>query len=132
MDFSETMDWISRAFEVVGVAVLALGFLLAVVRCLQTQVRTHSGPTSYRVLRNYFGWSLLLSLEILVAADLIRTVAVQPSLENVAVLGIIVAIRTFLSFSLDIEIEGVLPWRRNASEGPTTAELSGTDSRVEG
>jgi uncharacterized membrane protein len=71
-----------------------------------------SGPESYRVLRNVFGWSVLLSLEILVAADLIRTVAVQPSLENVAVLGLIVLIRTFLSFSLDIEIEGMLPWHR--------------------
>lgn len=132
MHFSQTMDGISRVFEVVGVAVLALGFLLAVLRSLQTLARSHSGPTSYRVLRNYFGWSLLLSLEILVAADLIRTVAVQPSLENVTVLGIIVVIRTFLSFSLDVEIEGILPWRRNASEGPTAAELSGTDSPPEG
>jgi len=132
MHFSHAMDTISMWFEVIGVAVLALGFLLAVVRSVQTFAQSHSGPTSYRVLRNYFGWSLLLSLEILVAADLIRTVAVQPSLENVAVLGIIVAIRTFLSFSLDIEIEGILPWRRNASEGPTRAELAGTDSPVEG
>ena len=64
------------------------------------------------MLRNYFGWSVLLALEILVAADLIRTIAVQPTLENVGVLGIIILIRTVLSFSLDIEIEGVLPWRR--------------------
>jgi uncharacterized membrane protein len=54
----------------------------------------------------------LIALEVLVAADLIRTVAVQPTLENVGVLGIIVVIRTLLSFSLDVEIDGVLPWRR--------------------
>jgi uncharacterized membrane protein len=126
------MDGVSKAFEVVGVAVLVLGFALAVARSIQSLARTRNGPTSYRVLRNYFGWSVLLALEILVAADLIRTIAVQPTLENVAVLGIIVTIRTFLSFSLDIEIEGVLPWRRNANDGPSTAELSGTEDRPTG
>jgi uncharacterized membrane protein len=126
------MDGVSKAFEVVGVAVLVLGFALAVARSIQSLARTRNGPTSYRVLRNYFGWSVLLALEILVAADLIRTIAVQPTLENVAVLGIIVTIRTFLSFSLDIEIEGVLPWRRNAADGPSTAELSGTEDRPTG
>jgi len=57
-----------------------------------------------------------------VAADLIRTVAVQPTLENVAVLGLIVLIRTILSFSLDIEIEGMLPWRRREQLGPASGE----------
>ena len=127
LHFTDTMDWISRAFEVVGVAVLVLGFLLAVGKGIQSFVGTRSGPTSYRVLRNYFGWSVLLSLEILIAADLIRTIAVEPTIENVAVLGIIVAIRTFLSFSLDIEIEGVLPWRRHSLDGPTPEQLSGTE-----
>jgi uncharacterized membrane protein len=116
------MDWISKAFEIIGVAVLAFGFLVAIERSLQSFVRTRNGPASYRVLRNYFGWSVLLALEILVAADLIRTIAVQPSLENVAVLGIIVTIRTFLSFSLDIEIEGMLPWNRHALARPESAE----------
>jgi uncharacterized membrane protein len=120
--FTEAMDWISKAFEIIGVAVLAFGFLLAAVRAILSFVRTRNGPGSYKVLRNYFGWSVLLALEILVAADLIRTIAVQPSLENVAVLGIIIAIRTFLSFSLDIEIEGMLPWNRHALARPESAE----------
>jgi len=127
MHFTEAMDRISKGFEIIGVAVLALGFVLAVAKSIQSFSRTRNGPASYRVLRNYFGWSVLLSLEILVAADLIRTVAVQPTLENVAVLGIIVAIRTFLSFSLDIEIEGVLPWRRNAPDGPRAREATGAE-----
>jgi hypothetical protein len=63
-------------------------------------------------MRETFGSLLLLGLEILVAADLVRTVAVEPTLENVAILGLIVLIRTFLSFSLEIEMEGVPPWRR--------------------
>jgi uncharacterized membrane protein len=66
----------------------------------------------YRVVRTVFGRSILLGLEFLVAADIIRTVAVQPSLQNVAVLGLIVLIRTFLSFSLEVEIDGRWPWRR--------------------
>jgi uncharacterized membrane protein len=62
-----------------------------------------------------FGRSILLALEFLVAADIIRTVAVEPSLENVAVLGLIVLIRTLLSFSLEVEIDGTWPWRRAAA-----------------
>ena len=62
---------------------------------------------------------ILLGLEILVAGDLIRTVAVAPTLDNVIVLGLIVLIRTFLSFSLEIEIEGVPPWRRGLVSGAT-------------
>jgi uncharacterized membrane protein len=123
--FTEAMDWISKACEIIGVAVLAFGFLVAIERSLQSFMRTRNGPASYRVLRNYFGWSVLLALEILVAADLIRTIAVQPSLENVAVLGIIVTIRTFLSFSLDIEIEGMLPWRRHALNESRSADQVG-------
>ncbi len=64
------------------------------------------------MIRSYFGRSILLGLEILVAADLIRTVAVEPTLNNVLGLGLIVLIRTFLSFSLEIEIDGIVPWRR--------------------
>ncbi len=62
-----------------------------------------------------FGRTILLGLEFLVAADIIRTVAVEPSLENVAVLGLIVLIRTFLSFSPEVEIDGSLSWRRTLS-----------------
>ncbi len=71
-----------------------------------------SATNARRLLRECFGGALLLSLEILVAADLLRTVAVGPTLEDVGVLGIIVLIRTSLSFSLEVEIEGVAPWRR--------------------
>ena len=81
--------------------------------------RDKNGSVSYRVLRQAFGGAILLSLEILVAGDLIRTVAVSPTLDNVIVLAIIVVIRTFLSFSLDIEINGVAPWRRAFVSGAT-------------
>jgi hypothetical protein len=67
---------------------------------------------------------LLLGIEVLVAADLIKTVAVDASLQNVAILGLIVLIRTFLSFSLEIEMEGVVPWRRALIGGRTGASGS--------
>jgi uncharacterized membrane protein len=78
-------------------------------------VGSQGAERAYRVVRTVFGRSILLGLEFLVAADIIRTVAVEPSLENVAVLGVIVLIRTFLSFSLEVEIDGTLPWRRAAA-----------------
>lgn len=116
MAFVELMDYVGKAFEAVGVGVLVLGLVWSVV--VSTRVwRKAEGREAYRVLRESFGGVLLLGLEILVAADLIRTVAVEPSMENVLVLGLIVLIRTFLSFSLEIEIEGTVPWRRGTSTG---------------
>jgi uncharacterized membrane protein len=119
------MDRISKGFEILGVAVLAIGFVVALIASVSAFVRSRSFDQAYGVIRTFFGRTVLLALEILVAADLIRTVAVQPTLENVAVLGIIVAIRTFLSFSLEVEIEGTWPWRR----GPRVPRASPTGSR---
>ncbi len=112
MTFTEAMDDVAKAFEVLGAAVLVLGLLLALAMSWRVWRRTRRGRVAYQTLRETFGGVLLLGLEILVAADLVRTVAVEPNLENVAILGLIVLIRTFLSFSLEIEIEGVPPWRR--------------------
>jgi len=80
------------------------------------------------VLRQAFGGTLLLGLEVLVAADLLRTVAVAPSLTNVLVLGLIVVIRTFLSFSLETEIEGIAPWRRATISGASTLRRASADA----
>jgi uncharacterized membrane protein len=108
-------EWISRvaqAFDIVGAAVLVAGFVWSVVAAARDWAR-RNGKEAFRTLRTTFGGALLLGLEVLVAADLVRTVAVAPTLDNVVVLAIIVAIRTFLSFSLQVEIEGTLPWRRD-------------------
>ena len=112
MGFEQTMDAIARGVEIIGIVTLVLGLAAALVRAALVLTGGQGGDEAYRVVRTVFGRSILLGLEFLVAADIIRTVAVQPSLENVAVLGLIVLIRTFLSFSLEIEIEGVPPWRR--------------------
>ena len=89
--------------------------MIALARAGVVLVGSQGAEQAYRVVRTVFGRSILLGLEFLVAADIIRTVAVEPSLENVAVLGVIVLIRTFLSFSLEVEIDGTLPWRRAAA-----------------
>jgi uncharacterized membrane protein len=104
------MDLVSRCFEVVGIAVLGVGFISGFILAARNLLRGQRGV--YNMIRSYFGRSILLGLEILVAADLIRTVAVDPTWQNVAVLGLIVLIRTFLSFSLEVEMDGVWPWRR--------------------
>lgn len=88
------------------------GIVAGAVMAVRATLR--SGRTGvYAMVRRYFGQSILLGLEILVAADLIRTIAVEPTMDNVLVLvlGVIVLIRTFLSFSLSVEIYGHLPWR---------------------
>jgi uncharacterized membrane protein len=98
------------------------GAIWSVVLAGMTARRSRSSATAYLVARQAFGGTLLLGLEVLVAADLVRTVAISPTLDNVLVLGLIVVIRTFLSFSLETEIEGVAPWRRalTSGAGPST------------
>jgi uncharacterized membrane protein len=110
-DFNQTMEDIAQGFEAVGVAVLVIGFTVGFVQAGLAFLRREPQRAIYRALRSFVGRTILLSLEILVAADLIRTVAVDPSIENVGALALIVLIRTVLSFSLDVEIEGRLPWR---------------------
>lgn len=117
MHFSEVMELVARGFEVVGAAVMVAGMVWCAVLSLRAWRRTRDGGHAYRTLRRSIGAVLLLGLEVLVAADLIHTVAVEPTLTNVGVLGLIVVIRTILSFSLEIEIEGVVPWRRAAMTG---------------
>jgi uncharacterized membrane protein len=117
MTFTEAMEHVAQAFEVIGALVLLVGLFVSAGLGVRALRRGKDGALAYRVLRQSFGGVILLGLEILVAADLVRTVAVQPTLESVTVLGVIVLIRTILSFSLETEIEGVAPWRRAAGSG---------------
>ncbi|WP_027342161.1 DUF1622 domain-containing protein [Hamadaea tsunoensis] len=119
MTFTSLMDHVAQLFEAVGVLVLVLGLVWSIAFALRLWSRA-GGRRAYQALRETFGGVLLLGLEILVAADLIRTVAVAPTLENVLVLGLIVLIRTFLSFSLQLEIDGRPPWRAAVTSGAST------------
>jgi len=119
--FTAVMEHVAQAFEALGALILIVGVLWSLCMAVVAWRRTRQATRGYAALRRVFGRTLLLGLEVLVAADLIRTVAVSPTLDNVLVLGLIVLIRTFLSFSLEIEIEGVPPWRRAARRGAATA-----------
>jgi uncharacterized membrane protein len=112
MTFTDRMERVVHVFEATASVVLVLGLVLAAALAAVTLWRTRDGRQTFRVLRQTFGRALLLALELLVAADLVRTTVVDTSLESVASLGLIVLIRTFLSFSLDVEMDGVPPWRR--------------------
>jgi uncharacterized membrane protein len=116
MSVPQVMEYVSRAFEVVAIVVLIAGFGWGVFQALRERFSGRE-EQSYGLLRRYFGRSILLGLEILVAADLIRTVAVDQTWQNVLSLGLIVLIRTFLSFSLEVEMDGVWPWRRRVAAG---------------
>jgi len=118
--FTGLMDHVAQGFEALGVAILAVGVIWSFVLAVVAGRRSGWSAKAYLVLRQAFGGTLLLGLEVLVAADLVRTVAVAPTLDNVLVLGLIVVIRTVLSFSLETEIEGVAPWRRALISGAGT------------
>lgn len=109
MAFERMMENIARAFEGVGVAIIVVGGLVALIASLRD---FRDFDRYFKDVRRGFGRPLILGLEILVAADIIKTITVDPTYESVTVLGILVAVRIALSFSLDIEIEGMVPWRR--------------------
>jgi uncharacterized membrane protein len=125
MTFHEGMDTVVKVFEIAGVAVLAVGSAVALVGggLLFAQ---GGRAVAYQSVRRNVGRSILLGLEILIIADIVLTVTIDPTLQSAAILGIIVLVRTFLSFSLEIELEGTLPWRRGANGAMPRAELSRT------
>jgi uncharacterized membrane protein len=118
--FTALMNHVAQGFEALGAAILVAGVIWSFVLAAVASRRSGWSAKVYLVLRQAFGGTLLLGVEVLVAADLVRTVAVAPTLNNVLVLGLIVLIRTFLSFSLETEIEGVAPWRRALIGGAGT------------
>jgi uncharacterized membrane protein len=99
-------------FETVGVIAIVTGLLLSIIFAVITLGRQRGSAAAVRVFRNVFGGSILLGLEIFVAADLVRTITQDPTLTNALTLLIIVAVRTILSWTIQIEIDGVLPWKR--------------------
>ena len=129
MSFVDAMEAVVRVFEVAGVVVLLAGLVVGVLVAAVCLGRGRGPRTAYQLLRQVLGGSILLALEVLVAADLIRTMTIEPTRENVAVLGLIVAIRTVLSFSIEIEIEGVVPWRRALLAGSVGAAAAADATR---
>jgi uncharacterized membrane protein len=115
MTFSDWVESVGKVVDGAGVVLMIAGALVATI--LATRRTVTRDPEAYRLYRRQLGRSILLGLELLVAADIIRTVAITPTIRSVVVLGAIVLIRTFLSFSLELEITGRWPWQKS---DPTT------------
>ena len=111
MSYEQAISDVSKAVEVAGIATLVIGGLYA-LGAFGVRVARARPADSYEELRRSLGRSILLGLEILVAADIIRTIAITPTFTSVGVLGLIVVVRTFLSFSLEAELDGQWPWRK--------------------
>jgi uncharacterized membrane protein len=116
--FRHIMEVVGTSVDGVGVFIVAGGMVVATLRLVpRLRDRAHDNGNYYSLYRQDVGRAILLGLEFLIAGDIIRTVVVAPTLQNVVVLGLIVLIRTFLSLSLQLEIEGKLPWRRQVMRG---------------
>lgn len=111
----------AKVFELAGIGVVITGALVAAVTFALSYLRpgqgAEEGEDRVAAFRRMLGRAILAGLELLVAADIIRTVAIDPTLEKVLVLGLVVIIRTFLSFSLEVEIDGRWPWQKKPSAG---------------
>jgi uncharacterized membrane protein len=118
MEMRGFVELAGNATEIAGVVLIVGGFVLAAFRWVALHRRADAAP--YQRLRQDLGRAILLGLEVLVAADIIRTVAFTPTMNSVVILAMIVAIRTFLSWSLALELEGRWPWQaeRPAGRGP--------------
>ncbi len=128
MSFEETIDVVGRVIDAAGVAAIALGALAATAGCLLRWRRAGEFANVYGRYRQDLGRAVLLGLELLVAGDIVRTVAVDPTLESVGVVALLVAVRTFLSMTLIVELEGRLPWHRPAtSDQPARSTRAGKE-----
>jgi uncharacterized membrane protein len=114
--FYPALKMTTRALEVGGIAIIVLGTIGATIAVLWQLLQRQPGSRAFDLYRSNLGRAILLGLEFLVAADIISTVAIEPTLRSLAILGGIVLIRTFLSFSLEVEIEGRWPWDRHRVE----------------
>ena len=105
------MELVVKAFEVAGVAILAIGALVALGGAALS-VSRGGRRSAYERARQDVGRAILLGLEVLIIADIVQTITIDPSLESALALGLIVVVRTFLSFSLEVELYGTMPWRK--------------------
>ena len=121
--FTTIAGWTGAVIEAAGVLIIVVGAAIATWRFVRDWVETRSFEGPYQAYRGNLGRAILLGLEFLVAADIVGTVVVDPTFENLGVLGLIVLIRTGLSFALEVEINGHWPWqhsqrRAQARAGP--------------
>jgi uncharacterized membrane protein len=112
MSYEHTISEVVKVVEAAGAGIMVFGGLGSFVVFASRALRPKTAQESYDELRRNLGRCILLGLEVLIIADIVRTIIVDPTIESVAVLGIIVVIRILLSFALEVEIDGLWPWRR--------------------
>ena len=126
--FDEVVSIVAEVMEAGGVGVMVVGLVITLVLAI-SELRSRSASDTYRSSRRRIGQSILLGLELLVAADILRTVSKMPSLHEIGVLAAIVALRTFLSFTLEIELTGRLPWRDDSKQRDENRRHGGDSQR---
>jgi uncharacterized membrane protein len=114
--FEQIMNDAVKAFEILGVLILIVGGFLALFDCVVDLIRRTAPSIAFDRVRARLGHAILLGIEILVVADIIRTIVVSPTLSSALSLGLIVVVRIALSFVIDVEVDGVAPWRKAAME----------------
>lgn len=115
----EIAETLARWIEIIAVLAISIAVLVAVVGAIRAGM-TSNWTGAFSTFKMYMGRGLLVGLDLLIAADIIKTVTVEPTLENAAVLGLLVVIRTFLSWSIVLEIEGHWPWQDAPAQAPET------------
>lgn len=115
MTFERVVEAAGKSVDALGILIVVIGTVVSLVPFGWRSLRGDRSLESYRTVRRNLGRAILLGLELLVAGDIIRTVAVSPTLTSVGVLAVIVLIRTFLSASLEVEIQGRWPWQNRAA-----------------
>jgi uncharacterized membrane protein len=129
MHFEDWMKFAVNVFEAAGVAILAIGSLVALVHA--GHVAWRGDPAiAYAGARRHVGHVIILGLEVLIIADIVQTVTIDSTAESALILVVIVLLRTFLSFSLEIELEGTVPWRRRALTGDRSTERTRPDESL--
>ena len=120
MDFEQVISAVVRVVEAAGAAIMVLGGAAAFLAAVPAVLRADTRQDAYTQLRRNLGRAILLGLEVLIVADIIRTILVDPTPQSVLVLGAIVVIRVLLSFSLEVEMDGIWPWSRWRLAGAKT------------
>ncbi|MGC1213969.1 MAG: DUF1622 domain-containing protein [Micromonospora sp.] len=125
----EIVQRVGALLDLAGVVVIAVGVIIAAVVFVYRYWRTRELVAVYPPFRQGVGRAILLGLEFLVGGDIIRTVAVSPTFHSVGVLALIVVVRTFLSFSLEVELEGRWPWQAKTRRSTGTTATTGSSDR---
>lgn len=123
---------ISEVIDLTGVAIIAIGAALGIALFFRDLLTSAPTNQAYNQVRTFLGRSLLLGLEFLVAGDIIKTVAIEPTFDSVIVLAIIVLVRTVLSLSIDVEIDGHWPWQAAQVEASRSVSAALIDKSSDG